>query len=268
MNPSTPERGVESPSRRAAVGAGLAFAALPFGFAGCGGAAVAVIPFITFSFEGILRDAGGNLQRVQLNLNTTATSSAGTFNNPTINSRRLADGGDAQNLSARGSFSGTDLRLEVVGAQAPLAAAYDGSFVAPDTIELRPTAGNTPILTLRRDERAFDPELNGSTWGGQDAGGRRWVVAFQVPPQGGSNDVTMLLSGTEQLGDPPVTSVIEGYVNVHVIEITARRASGAATFTGRLGPPGIEPPSLTPPDPRVRATTLEIDGGGRLTRNP
>jgi hypothetical protein len=79
--------------RRSALGAaGLLVAApgLPLLLSACGGGEALVIPFITFSFEGVVFDSAGSPRIVQLNLDPNGTQrgkATATLDSPTLSIR-------------------------------------------------------------------------------------------------------------------------------------------------------------------------------------
>jgi len=119
---------------------------------GCGGGEVLLVPLFTFGFAFNGPLAGANPD-VFLNLNPNApTTATGSFE--AGSTLRI----DTDSRKVTGSYSGCTLTLSVGpfetgggGTLSPLiAAGYNGRFLGPNTIELTPSSGSQPMLTLIR----------------------------------------------------------------------------------------------------------------------
>lgn len=251
----------------------LAALGLALAIASCGGGAALVVPFITFSFEGVVpADAAGTeLQIVQLNLSSSEVPQGkptGSFNTASISTRNpLPIGAAEQSITTvTGTYSGNTLNLGVPGAAPPLAAAYAGQFVEPDNIVLTPTSENaaTPPISLVRADNSFRPELDASHWTGTLAAtGAEWKLSFQTRPPGLQGDATVLLSGTSA---GALTGALSGYAAMRHLELTLLPGGGSAPIrlSGRMGPPGQTPPTS---DALTPAQTITFSDGSTLTRD-
>lgn len=248
--------------------------ALTLALASCGGAAALVVPFITFSFEGVVATdaAGKELQIVQLNLSSSEVPQGkptGSFNSASLSTRNPVPIAAAPQsiTSVTGTYAGSTFNIGVPGAVAPLASAYAGQFVEPDNIVLTPATANgaTPPISLVRADNSFRPELDGSHWTGTLAAtGQVWELSFQTRPPGLQGDATVLLSGTSA---GALTGALSGYAAMRHLEITLVAGGGNAEtrLSARMGPPGQTPPTseaLTP------AQTMTFSDGSTLTRDP
>jgi hypothetical protein len=134
--------------------------------AGCGGGEVLLIPFFTFgfSFDGTIAGATRN---IFVNLNPNApTTDSGNFESgsslriDTVN----ATSTDSDSRDVTGSYSGCTLTL-TVGAfkggtntlSTLFAPSYNGRFTGANTIQLTPTSGTQPVLTVTRAGGQVDP---------------------------------------------------------------------------------------------------------------
>jgi hypothetical protein len=124
--------------------------------AGCGGGEVLLVPFFTFGFSFTGTIAGAN-HDVFLNLNPNApTTASGNFE--AFSTLRI----DADSRDVTGTYSGCTLTLIIGpsggGAASPLfATSYGGRFTNANTIELTPSSGALPVLTLTRANGQIDP---------------------------------------------------------------------------------------------------------------
>lgn len=253
--------------RRAAISLAV-IACLPPVLTGCGGAAVAVVPFITFAFEGVITvNAAGDLQIVQVSLDNNATQqgkSSGTFDSPTLSTRDTQGnvlqtfGPFAKPIS--GSFDGNSLNLSLPGAVSPLATAYSGEFIAADTILLTPVSGGLPSIKLLRVDNSFRPNLDGSTWTGKNGRGDPWTISFTTQQVGIGAE--LLTATTDVLAGQGGTW--KGFAEMRDLEVTITRGASVTTLTGTFGPAGTTPPGSTQFD----AKTLTFPDGSVLTRNP
>jgi len=250
----------------------LAALGLALALASCGGAAL-VVPFITFSFEGVVAAdaAGTEFQIVQLNLSSSEVPQGkptGSFNTASISTRNPVPIGAAEQsiTTVTGTYSGNMLNLSVPGAAPPLAAAYAGQFVEPDNIVLTPTTENAamPPISLVRADNSFRPELDASHWTGTLAAtGAAWKLSFQTRPPGLQGDPTVLLSGTSA---GALTGTLSGYAAMRHLELTLQPSGGNAPIrlSGRMGPAGQTPPTS---DALTPAQTITFSDGSTLTRD-
>jgi hypothetical protein len=254
--------------RRAALSLAV-IACLPPMLAGCGGA-IAVVPFITFAFEGVITvNAAGDLQVVQVSLDNNATQqgkSSGTFDSPTL-STRDTQGNQLQTFGPfapakpiSGSFDGNGLSLSLPGALPPLATAYSGEFIAGDTILLTPASGGLPTIKLFRVDNSFRPNLDGSKWTGKNGKGDPWKVSFTTQQIGIGAE--LLTATTDVLAGQAGTW--KGFAEMRDLEVTITRGATATTLVGTFGPAGSTPPGSTQSD----AQTLTFPDGSMLTRDP
>lgn len=253
--------------RRAALSLAV-IACLPPMLASCGGAAVAVVPFITFAFEGVITvNAAGDLQIVQVSLDNNATQqgkSSGTFDQPTLSTsdtlgnQLQSFGPGAKPIS--GSFDGNSLRLSLPGALPPLALEYSGEFIAADTILLTPVGGVLPTIKLLRVDNSFRSNLGGSTWTGRNGKGDPWTISFTAQQVGIA--VELLTGTTDVLAGQAGTW--KGFAEMRDLEVTITRGATVTTLTGTFGPAGTTPPGSIQSD----ALTLTFPDGSVLTRNP
>lgn len=259
-----------------AAAAVLAALALALAIASCGGGAAAlVVPFISFSFEGVVATdaAGTELQIVQMNLFPSDDSKdkpSGRFDSAALSTRNpVPIGASEQSISTvTGTFAGNTLKLDVPGAAPPLANAYNGQFVEPDNIVLTPAIENaaTPPISLVRADNSFRPELDASHWTGKLAAtGETWKLSFQTRPPGLQGDATVLLSGTSA---GALSGTLSGYAAMRHLEITlVDSGTGTPTrLSGRMGPPGQTPPA--PSASFASAQTITFADGSTLTRDP
>lgn len=228
----------------------------------CGGGvgeAALVAPFITFQFEGVTTDAAGTREQVRLNLISGDVDQGKTSGSMTAS---IAVGQQSHN-NVTGSYSGNTLRLSVPDAVAPLAPAYSGQFVEPDTIVLTPASGGLPAFTLLRADNSFRPVLHDSRWSGKDgATGQVWKVHFETDPAF-SESATEFLKGDESVDGKPGT--VSGYAVMRRIEIDVIRGTQTIRRSGRMGPAGQTPPA-NPPTP-AQAQTITFSDGSTLTRD-
>ncbi len=141
-------RTVKSPRRRLAP---WLFAAV---LAGCGGGEVLLVPFFTFGFSA--STVGGVDHEVFLNLNPNAPATA-SGNFEAFSSLRI----DNDSREVTGTYSGCTMTLDVgpfVGGVAStlMATKYSGRFTGANTIELTPSVGTLPVLTLVRGAGGTD----------------------------------------------------------------------------------------------------------------
>ena len=201
----------------------------------CGGGvgeAALVVPFITFQFEGVTTDAAGTREQVRLNLISDDVTQGKTSGSMTAS---LA-AGQQFHADVTGTYSGSTLRLNVPNAAAPLAPAYSGQFVEPDTIVLTPTSGAVPALTLLRADNSFRPVLHDSRWSGRDATtGQVWKVHFETDPAF-SESATEFLKGDDSVDGKVGT--VSGYAVMRRIEIDVIRGTQTIRRSGRMGPAG------------------------------
>jgi hypothetical protein len=261
--PSQPNR-----QRRTALSLAV-IACLPPVLAGCGGAAIAVVPFITFAFEGVITvNAAGDRQIVQVSLDNNATQqgkSSGTFDSPTLSTsntqgNQLQSFGTSPARPMSGTFDGNSLNLSLPGALPPLATAYSGEFIAPDTILLTPVGGGQPTIKLLRVDNSFRANLDGSKWTGKNGKGDPWTISFGVEQAGIA--VELMTATTDVLAGQPGTW--KGFAEMRDLEVTVTRGATVTTLTGTFGPAGTTPPGSTQSDAR----TLTFADGSMLTRNP
>jgi hypothetical protein len=245
-------------------------ACLPPVLASCGGAAIAVVPFITFAFEGVITvNAAGDLQVVQVSLDNNATQqgkSSGTFDSPTL-STRDTQGNQLQTFGSfppskpiSGSFDGNSLNLSLPGALPPLATAYSGEFIAADTIMLTPVGGGLPTIKLLRVDNSFRPNLDGSKWTGKNGNGDSWTITFTTQQIGLAAE--LLTATTDVLAGQAGTW--KGFAEMRDLEVTVTRGATVTTLTGTFGPAGTTPPGST----QSSAQTLTFPDGSALTRDP
>lgn len=126
--------------------------------AGCGGTeAVLLAPFFTFGFS-FTGQLGGANHELFLNLNPGAPTTA-TGNFEAFSTLRI----DSDTHDVIGSYTGCTMTLTLAPTPpattiaAPLATSYNGRFTGPNTIELTPTSGARPVLTLTRFNGQTDP---------------------------------------------------------------------------------------------------------------
>ena len=117
--------------------------------AGCGGGAALLVPFFTFGFSA--STLGGVNHAISVNLNPNEpTTATGNFESGSTLSF------DAETFDLTGSYAGCSLALRLVPrapattVPAPLSENYGGAFAGPDTIQLTPSSGGQPALTLVR----------------------------------------------------------------------------------------------------------------------
>lgn len=226
----------------------------------CGGGAEAlVVPFITFQFEGVTTDAAGTREQLRLNLTSDDVAQGKTSGAMTAS----ISAGQQFHNDVTGSYAGNTLRLSVPGAGAPLAPAYSGQFVEPDTIVLTPTSGGVPALTFVRADNSFRPLLHDSRWSGKDAAtGQVWKVHFETDPAF-DDGATEILKGDDSAGS--TVGTLSGYAVMRRIEIDITRGAQTIRRSGRMGPEGQTPPA-NPPTP-APAQTITFSDGSTLTRD-
>lgn len=225
-----------------------------------GGAELLVVPFITFAFEGVTTDSAGTRERVQLVIFSSDNTEKGkTSGSLTANLQTASQ----THLSVPGSYSGNTFSLSVPDATAPLAPAYSGNFVEPDTILLTPTTSGAPAITFVRADQSFRPILHESRWSGTDATtGQVWKVHFQTDPSDDAGS-TEFLKGDDSAGGQPGT--LSGYAVMRRIELDITRGAQTIHRSGRMGPAGQTPPA-SPPTP-AQAQTMTFSDGSTLTRD-
>jgi hypothetical protein len=228
----------------------------------CGGGvgeAALVVPFITFQFEGFVPIANG-LERASFSLDSNDVAQGRTSGAITA---RLSIG-DAR-ADATGTYAGTSLQVNLTGpVAAPLAPAYGGQFVEPDTIVLTPTSGTQPAVTVVRADNSFRPVLHDSRWTGRDAGsGQAWKVHFVTDPVASEFDATAIFTGEETVAGK--AGAIRGHVVMRRIEIDVVRNGQTVRLSGRMGPAGQTPPA-NPPEP-APAQTITFGDGSTLARD-
>lgn len=243
----------------AGVLAALLLPALLISSCGGGVGEALVVPFITFQFEGVNTDAAGVHEQVRLNLASDDVAQGKTRGTITAS---IAIGQHSNN-AVTGSYVGSALQLNVPGATAPLAPAYTGQFVEPDTIVLTPNTGGAPTLTVVRADQSFRPLLHDSHWSGKDgATGQVWKVHFETDPAF-DDRATELLKGEESVGGQAGT--VSGYAVMRRIELDVVRGGQTVHLSGRMGPAGQTPPA-NPPNP-VPAQSISFSDGSALTRD-
>lgn len=265
--------------RRPILLVGLAASgAIAFGgpLAGCGGAAALVVPFFTFQFVAVTT-VNGTRAFAFVNLNPDTASrdkSSGSFDrdNSNIRFQNPLTGAQIASSPVSGTFDQRSLRLVVAQPGAPLAPAYDGTFVADDSLQLTPVpsgAATTPALTFMRADQSFVPDLFRSAWAGSDSAGRSRrstfasVTDINGNPVFGGDDTTVLFTGTDVVAGLP-NGIVTGFANMRQIELTITRpGQQPVTQRGVLNPPGVTPPTLFTPVP---ATEIVFEDGSRLRR--
>ena len=124
--------------------------------AGCGGGEVLLVPFFTFGFS-FTGTVGGANRDIFLDLNPNApTTASGNFE--AFSTLRI----DTDSRDISGSYSGCTLTLNVAAAtggtvSALIAPSYSGRFTGANTMELTPSSGGLPVLTLTRAGGQTDP---------------------------------------------------------------------------------------------------------------
>ena len=130
--------------RQVVLGTVVAAAVAPL--AGCGGAAL-FAPFLTFLFDGTV-DGQAVIISFQPDAASVGQSSGRFARTSNMNVDTLPE------FKFFGTFDGRNMKLEVEGASAPLAARYDGVFTDDNTVALTPTQpiapGRSAFVVRRR----------------------------------------------------------------------------------------------------------------------
>lgn len=238
----------------------LATLALPALLGSCGGGvgeAALVIPYITFSFVGLVPVAG-KLEVASVSLESSDNAQGKSSGGITT---RISIGNTS--ATASGTYTGNTMQLTSTDAAAPLAPAYGGQFVEADTIVLTPTSGIQPVITVVRADNSFRPVLQGTRWTGTDAGtGQAWKVRFPADPNADDTDSTVILAGDETVG--ATAGSVSGYAAMRRIEIDVVRNGRAVRLSGRMGPAGQTPPPSQ--SEQARPQSITFSDGSTLAR--
>ena len=260
-------------TRRKVILSGASMVTLAAGIplAGCGGGALvgalapgglaSFAPFFLFGYSGVL---DRKIVRVAF-LPQTTDKSSGAF----LDSNIFVNG---TLFKFSGTFKDRELDITIVQPLAPLASRYTGLFTDDDTILMTPVGAGRLAFTLRLEQRdtqapRFVPALTGK-WTGLDANNQPWSLVLATDPVNNApqldpGESTVLLTGTETLGNAPPVPLL-GYASVHYIEIDITRAGGKVQLTGTLQSASTPPPAGDP----LTTATIAFKGGGSLRKAP
>lgn len=263
-------------TRRKVVLSGASIATLAAGIplAGCGGGALvpalapgglaSFAPFFVFTYLGVVerKIISVNFLRDQ----ASAGKNSGNFETSKIR----VDNNQPNDFS--GSFKERELEITIVQPLAPLATRYTGLFTEDETILMTPVGAGRLPFTLRLDRidplaTRFIPALTGK-WTGQDANNVPWTLLLATEPVNNDplndpGDPTVLLTGTETLGNAPLVPLL-GHASIRYLEIDITRASGKVLLTATLQSASGPPPAGQP----LTTATIVFKGGGSLRKAP
>ena len=263
-------------TRRKVVLSGASIATLAAGFplAGCGGGAVVAAlapgglasfaPFFFFTHLGVVERKIVSVSFFPDQASTGTTSGNFATSNISV---------DNNTYNFTGTFKERELDITVVQPLAPLANRYTGLFTDDETIVMTPVGPGRLPFTLRLDRidpvaTRFIPALTGK-WTGLDANNVPWSLALQAvdpvnnTPQANPGEPTVLLTGTETLGNAPPVQLL-GYASIRYLEIDITRASGKVQLTATLQSASTPPTAGQP----LTTATIAFKGGGSLRKAP